>query len=153
MKIPEGTMKPTRTLFMLASEKELRFFENDGVGKGIYQIDDDKIADDLPPGYSDREGLEQAAPGQAVSGFEPPTAIADVTRDAAARDAIRHLEKVWASGRFDRIILTAEPQLLGDLRAHLPEALAGAIYAELPKDLVHVPTDDLAKHFSKTIDL
>ena len=146
-------MKPTRTLFLLASEKDLRFLENDGPGKGLYQIDDDKIAADLPAAYSDREGLEQAAPGEAVSGFEPHTAIADITRDAAARDAIAHLEKIWSTGRFDRIILTAEPQLLGDLRKHLPKALKPAVMAEMHKDLVRTPLDDLPKHFADVIDL
>ena len=40
-------------------------------------------------------------------------------------------------GRFDRIVLMAEPKFLGMIRQALPPGLEASVAAEVPKDLVH----------------
>jgi Protein required for attachment to host cells len=43
--------------------------------------------------------------------------------------------------------MAAPAKMLGELRARLPKPLADALAADLAKDLVHIPLDDLPRHF------
>jgi protein required for attachment to host cells len=61
------------------------------------------------------------------------------------------LDTKHAEGAFQRLIIAAAPQALGDLRPALSEAVRSTILAELPKDLTNIPTDKLASHFDGLI--
>ena len=57
----------------------------------------------------------------------------------------RALERGMVDNRFDALVLVAAPKLLGELRENLSRGLQQRILAELPKDLVHSDTADLAR--------
>lgn len=59
-----------------------------------------------------------------------------------ARRIVDELERAQRQHRFDRLVLMAAPEFLGDLREVMPKPLSEAIAVEIRKDLVH--QDELA---------
>jgi protein required for attachment to host cells len=53
------------------------------------------------------------------------------------------LEHRLAAGEFDRIVIVAEPRMLGAIRRKLPQQLAATVAAEVAKDLTKLPMDEL----------
>ena len=56
---------------------------------------------------------------------------------AFARRIAEELEHARQQGRFDRLVIMANPRFLGVLRRVLPPQVAQCVAAEVPKDLVH----------------
>ena len=46
---------------------------------------------------------------------------------------------------YSALIIVAPPVMLGDLRKHMPAAVAKAVVTELDKDLVNVPVDEIER--------
>jgi len=60
--------------------------------------------------------------------------------------AIAHaLERGMVDNVFDALVLVAPPKLLGELRENLSRGLQKRVLAELPKDFVHLDSEELAK--------
>ena len=54
-----------------------------------------------------------------------------------ARRIAQDLALAQRQGRFERIVIVAEPGFLGLIRQALPPGLGASVAAEVPKDLVH----------------
>lgn len=91
-------------------------------------------------------------------GARPGGSAADVPgpghREPFARRIAEEIERARLAGTLDRVVLAAEPQILGLIRTALPAASREAVAAEVAKDLVrtegralleHVPFEALAK--------
>ena len=142
-------MKPVRTLVVVANEREARLLVNEGVGKGLIQIED--VPRDAWPdaevAYSDQRGRGQAGPGTARHGMEPSTSEQRQMRERFAGHLAEKLGSVWGKGDYDRLIVAAPPKMLGALRDEMPAALKDSLAGDLDKDLVKIPLADLPKHF------
>ena len=55
------------------------------------------------------------------------------------------------SSNFDQLIVSAAPQVLGDLRKELKGTVKAKIDREFPKSLVNVPLHDLPEHLAKLL--
>jgi protein required for attachment to host cells len=143
-------MKPVRTLVVLANDREARFLENDGVGKGLHQtrhLDrEGLVSADIA--YAAQPGRSQAAPGGARHGMEPSTPEDDQNRARFAAALAAEVDKALRKGGYDRLIVSAPAKMLGALRAKLPHDAQAKIAADLSKDLIHIPVADLPRHFS-----
>ncbi|MDJ0627015.1 MAG: host attachment protein [Rhodobacter sp.] len=144
-------MKPVETLVVLANEREARVLVNEGVGKGLRQlrhlsrkaVSGDRIA------YADDSGRSRSGPGGAHHKMEPSSSEVRQNRETFAADLLGEVEKTWAKGSYDRLVISAPPKMLGAVRERLPTGLAEALTAELDKDLLHTPLAELAGHFSE----
>ena len=56
------------------------------------------------------------------------------------------LERGLSEGAFGKLVLVAEPKLLGELRENLSRGLKETVVAELNKDYVHLGTEEIRKH-------
>jgi len=65
-----------------------------------------------------------------------------------ARELIRTLEEYQRGNRFDKLAISAPPQMLGLLRSMLSDELKSVLKSELNKEIARVPTDEVAKHFA-----
>ena len=64
------------------------------------------------------------------------------------------LHAAWRHpGRFGRLVLVAEPRLLGELRAALDKPTAALVSATLDKDLVGIDNRDIPRHLGKLVQL
>jgi len=61
------------------------------------------------------------------------------------------LEKSARQGKFEHLVLIADPRSLGHLREYSGGGLKKYIIEEFPLDLAHVPTDDLSEHVGKLL--
>jgi len=68
------------------------------------------------------------------------------TKERHLAHAIAHaLERGMVDNVFDALVLVAPPKLLGELRENLSRGLQKRLLAELPKDFVHLDSEELAK--------
>lgn len=142
---------PVQTWILLASGKGARILVNDGIGHGLKPADsaaftrEPKRDRDI---YSDRPGRVHDRIGPARHAAERPTSGGEQDRRKFVDKIVGHLHKSCLAGKFDRLILVAEPSLLGLLRPALSPAVAGLVVGEIPKDLSRVETSALLEALS-----
>lgn len=102
---------------------------------------------------SDRPGRSFDSGGQGRHAMEPATDPQRHAKFEFARDLALRLEKAAARHRFERLVLVAAPQALGDLRELLPKSVQGRITAEIDKDLTKVPRQGLGRHLDQVLKL
>ena len=144
-------MKSVRTYFLVADETEARLLENRGVGNDVHQLshhteDDSGLA---PTDFADQRSSSQGAGGHARHGVDPSTTERENARNVFANYLADMVKDASQKGKFDRLALSAPPQMLGALRNALDGKVE--IYADMDKNLVNTPTDDLAKYFADLV--
>jgi protein required for attachment to host cells len=102
---------------------------------------------------SDRPGRSFDSGGEGRHAMEPPTDPQRHAKFEFARELAEHLEKAANERRFERLVLVAAPQALGDLRDLLPKAVRARVIAEIDKDLTKVPRQELGKHLAQALKL
>ena len=146
-------MRKTTTWVVVADGARARRLVNEGPGKGLEELPGGAMAAEHAPSRdikADRPGRTFDSAGQGRHAKEPPT---DPHRDAKrrfAREVAVRLDAAHKRGDFDRVVLIAPPQALGDLRACLSKGVQAKVSAELAKDLTkdltHLPIHELPDH-------
>lgn len=79
--------------------------------------------------------------------FEPHTSLKEIEHKEAARNVIKHLEKLVASNqnKYKELIIVAEPQMLGSVRHELKNGLKKMVSKEIAKDLVQHNADAIER--------
>jgi protein required for attachment to host cells len=108
-------------------------------------LDQELIGTNLPSRdiASDRPGRTFDSGGQGRHAKEPPTDPARHAQGEFARDVVRLLDERKGNRSFERLIVVAPPQFLGDLRALMSPRLQESISAEIPKDFSKLPLHEL----------
>ena len=97
---------------------------------------------------SDRPGRTFDRHGKGRHAMEPHTDPQRHAKFVFTRELATRLRTAFRKHRFNRLILAAPPQPMGDLRASLAHDVASCIEAEILKDLVHVPIKDLPSYLA-----
>ena len=146
-------MKQKKTLVVLANDGQARVLENEAPGKGLVENTDlaaDLVADP-EAARRDRRGRNYAAPGMARHAFDPPRSEAEHEEIEFAKTVVGVVEARFVKGGFDRLVLVAAPKTLGTLRDHLPQVLADALVADVPKDFLKKKPGEVVKLLQDTI--
>ncbi|MFQ6548737.1 host attachment family protein [Aestuariibius sp. 2305UL40-4] len=69
----------------------------------------------------------------------------ELAKDRFAADLADKLYKEAHSGKFDRIVLVAAPNILGELRDQLHQEVTKKVVGEIPKTLTNHPLDEIEK--------
>jgi protein required for attachment to host cells len=101
---------------------------------------------------SDRPGRTFDSGGEGRHAMEPATDPARHAQQEFARDVVRLLDEQKESRAFDRLIIVAPPQFLGDLRALMSQQLRQVVHAEIGKDLSKLPLHELQDHLAEVLD-
>ena len=147
-------MKKLRTLYLIAAEDGFKLLQTHDLGvaePALVEIDH-KTADnfsDVAYSYPSEQGRNHAGTGS--QGFENGNSGNKVEQERIrfSRHIVAALQAEWAKGTHDRIVISAGPKLLGELRDALPKALHAHVAAEMHKDLMKIPLHDLPPHFSE----
>jgi protein required for attachment to host cells len=100
---------------------------------------------------SDRPGRTFDSVGGGRHAKEPPTDPARYEKERFAHDVIERLEDDMKRHAFEKLIIVAAPQFLGDLRAAMSPQLAGCVELELNKDLSKLKPSEIFEHLRDVI--
>lgn len=140
-------MKPQKTWIVLADSGTVRIAVNDGPGKGIYGHSTEGLKAPSVTELSDAPGMTNAAVGPSRGSISEPD-LKGLAAASFAKDIVAYLETAGDHGEFERLVLVASPAMLGILRKTLTPPLKLALRAEVPKDLTHIPLNELPDHLS-----
>ena len=142
-------MKALRTWILIADGGRARLLQNDGPGKGVEAVTGSDQRNENAPDrdvFADRPGRTFDSAGHGRHGMEPPSSPHRTSKADFARSLMDDLDRKHAAGAFDRLLIVAPPQALGDLRHHLSSALKTALIAEIGKDWTKLRDDEVAQH-------
>lgn len=143
-------MKPITTWIVLADARNVRIVVNEGTGKGLYGLSAEGLEAAPVTELADEPGMTNASFGPNRGGISDPDLKTQAAR-GFADSIVAYLEDALAETRYDRLIMIAPAAMLGLLRQALTPALNKVLYADIPKDLTHVPLDDLTKHLADVL--
>jgi protein required for attachment to host cells len=148
-------MKPVVTWIVIADGAHAKIFAHDGPGKGLQPLPDlnrDQDALQAREIMADKPGrsISSAGPGSRSS-MEYHTDPVEIRERRFVEALAGTLDRKHQEGAFQRLVIAAAPNALGDLRPALSEAVKKTIVAELPKDLTNVPIPKLAEHLDGVI--
>jgi protein required for attachment to host cells len=145
--------KKVVTWVLVADATHASVFVNDGPGRGLSPADEPSFKSGVPrytrEVVSDREGRSWGAGGVGRHGMDPPTDPKRHAEASFAREVAQTIGQAALDKKFDRLVLVAPPKALGDLRAELPKHAQDRVTREIPKDLVHLDGNGLARHLTE----
>ncbi|MHC0054873.1 host attachment protein [Actibacterium sp. D379-3] len=147
----EHAMKRKRTFVLIANEQQALFLENDGIGRGLAEVG--SLRGGAKSQFSDLPGRSQATPGGTRHGFDRTTPEREHDRESFAAEVIEKAHAIWATGGYDRMVMSAPPKMLGALRDALPDPMRKALVGDMDKDLLNLALPDLPSHFEDMIAL
>lgn len=142
------------TLVVVTDSEKALFFRNLTDHEDPYLEATDKDQQDNP---SDREQSANRPGRMQDTGVRQRSAMDDtdwhqLAKERFAADLAEKLYHQAHKGDFDRLILVASPQVLGDLRDALHKEVADKVIAEIPKTLTNHPVQDIEKLVKKELD-
>ena len=143
-----------RTWILVADGSRAKVYESPGHGSALREIfHEEAAALRTREIVSDRGGRR----GDTVGGGRHDVGTSsDPQRHnerAFARHVCEFLDRAAGERAFDRLILTAAPATLGDIRDLLSKASRARVAAELDKDLVSVAPGELAGRLAEIVRL
>ena len=147
-------MKPITTWILIADGARARIVVNNGPGKGVRQLEGADFRTDHPPSgemLTDRPGRTFDSAGSGRHAMEAHGDPHRAAKQSFAAMLAEFLDDQLHDKRFDRLVVVAPAQPLGDLRAAFSEQVRTLTTAELVKDLTHVTTGDLPEHLSEVL--
>ncbi len=145
-------MKKTRTWILVADGARAQIWLSEGWGKGLTRVGVEEASGGTAPTRelgSDRPGRVQDSAGSGRHAMEPRVDWHRYEKSLFAKRMAGVLDKGAGEKAFDRLVLVAPPQALGDLRAALGKAARALVTAELDKDLTSLPPRKLIQRLEK----
>ncbi|CDM56980.1 MULTISPECIES: host attachment protein [Rhizobium] len=96
---------------------------------------------------TDKPGRTHAANGQSASAVEQ-TDWHEQAEAAFLKQVAAKMDELVREKNARRIILVAPPKALGTLRGNLTADVQAAISAEVPKDYINLPVDQIERHLA-----
>lgn len=140
-------MKHRRTWVLIADAGRARILEGDGSGKGLKPVEGMRFETDLPPTHelvNDRQSRSFESVGSArhaISGGVDPHRK---EKRRFVEDIAKVLSEKLDQKAYDRLVVVAPPQALGDFRDAIPENVRTRIVNEVAKDLTKTKNEDVA---------
>ena len=147
-------IKAQRTWILVADGARAHVVMSAGPGTDLKIVPGSEIRHVHPPTReigTDRPGRTQESVGGARHALAPRIDWHQQQKEQFARAIARKLDAEAASGSFERLVLIAPPQTLGEIRAALKPATMKRVAAEIVKDLTHVPILELGPHLADAI--
>lgn len=147
-------MKSVNTWVLVADGARARVLLSTGRGEGVKELPEGNFqSEHLPSGdiMADREGRSFDSQGKGRHAMERRSDPHRSAKKAFAGTLAAMLDEQAARNSFDRLVIVAPPQMLGDLRAALSPRVGDKLHAELAKDLTHMRDDELMPHLADAL--
>jgi len=140
-------MKKTITWVLVADGSRAAIYRNDGPGRGLEALPDRRFEIELPPDRAlrdDRPGRSFESASEARHAMSPPTDFHRREKEWFAEQLAGAVEQAAKTGDYDRLVIVAPPQALGNLRDALGDHAKARLAGELNKDLTAMKPDEIA---------
>ncbi len=145
---------PTRTWVLIGDGEKAIVLRNAGDEEYLNLVVERVLEHENPPTReqgSDRPGRHADAP---VPGSDQRSAFEEadwhrLEKTRFAGEIAKRLYKLAHQGRFDRLVVVAPPQTLGDLRRTFHDEVKRRIIGELDKSLTHHPVWEIERHLQR----
>lgn len=147
-------MKPVKTCILVADGAHARVFLNEGPGKGIEELEEYSEDNDLRESReiaSDAPGRSFESGGDGRHAMEPPTDPKQHEKQEFHREIADRIEMAMKRHKFDKLVVVAPPETLGNLRDEFGKSAAVKIHAEVNKNLIKASRDELLGHLGDVI--
>lgn len=135
------------TLVLIADSEKALMLRNEGDEKYLQLVVEHKREQENPP------NREQAANrrGRMFDGNGHRSAVDDtdwhqLAKERFAADLAEMLYTRAHKGEFERLLLVAPPQALGEIRGHLHQEVTDKMIGEIAKDLTNHPIDKIEEN-------
>lgn len=143
-------MKPAETWVVVADGAKARIFRVARAERRFELVSEMSSADARRKSselMTDRQGRATDASGVGQrSAMDAPTDPQRHEKERFARQLAEALEEALNARRFEKLLLVAAPQALGDLRATLDSRVRDRVEEEIDKDLTQESPAELAGH-------
>lgn len=92
---------------------------------------------------SDTSGRVYRAQGPGTHSMKPRSDPHELAEEQFSRSLTQKVEKAAQLGRFDQLLVVADPKTMGRLRQQMNRAVAGKVTDEVSLDLVGMPLPQL----------
>ena len=139
------------TWLLVADRARARLFDYPRAADGLVELQDfinpdgHKLGRDAQRGPLPRAQESTSAMRHAI---EPRTSPEDKSSDRFARELGDALERGRVDHRYERLVLVAPPEFLGNLHRTLGKQVQNCIVAEVDKDLTAMPATKLGETLS-----
>lgn len=136
-----------RSLIIVADRESALFFRHGFPGAPLEPVGEVQRASqgDRP---ADRPGRIFQSVNMARSSTEPTTSIQQAERQAMAAEIVARAHAALDADDVDRLVLIAEPKLLGELRQALRKSARERVVLELDRNLTKTDANTLARRLS-----
>lgn len=148
--------KKSMTWILVADGARARVLASEGPGKALYDaFDRDFVGKKelMREMVSDKPGRTQGSADSSHHAFGPKKEWHRFEKQVFAKRMAELLEQTAMQNAYDRLILVAPPQALGDLRSALGAHAQKKVIGELDKDLTHMTDHQVAEHLKDIVQL
>ncbi|MEW7009375.1 MULTISPECIES: host attachment protein [unclassified Lentilitoribacter] len=142
-------MKAAITWILVANGERARIFEVHGVGNGLNELTEREIFADLDEKHTDQKGRTFSSTQYRRSALEPHEEL----RNNFVIQIVEQLETWNLETHYDRLIICAAPNILGQLRKEVSGNIRAKISAEIPKNMVSAELPKLMSLFGDYVAL
>lgn len=146
----ESVNVPANALVLVSDGRHARLLRNRGTPVKPQLIIEQALDRVNPPTReqgSDKPGRRQGPEGGGRGAIEQ-TDWHQLEEERFAADIADLLYKLGHAGGYDELVVVAPPKMLGDLRAKFHPEVAGAVVAELPRDLTQYSVPEIGRLLS-----
>lgn len=146
----ESVHVPSNALVLVSDGRRARLLRNHGTPVKPELIVEQAIDRENPPTReqgTDKPGRRQGPAGSTGGSIEP-TDWHQRSEEQFAAELAEMLYKFAHAGKFEELVVVAPPKMLGDLRAKFHPEVAGAVVAELPRDLTQYSVPEIGQMLS-----
>ncbi len=144
-----------KTWVLLAQRANARLYEQEKAGGELHRVQEIPH----PEGRLKNREISSDKSGRLFDSFHSRHTVSKSPdpKEQVAREFAQHLAQILQQGRtgnrYQKLVLVAEPQFLGELRAALDSHTAALVTGSLDKDLLEIPDRDLPAHLEKLLHI
>jgi protein required for attachment to host cells len=147
-------MQHTRTWILIADAQHARALASIGPASRLEPVPVMARENALPKTsdlMSDRQGRSFESTGATRHPMEPRSDPREQLKIRFAGELVEALDAQLSAGAFQRLVMVAPPQFLGELRSALTPRLKAALHGDLAKDLTKVPDHEIRGHLGELV--
>ena len=138
---------PHKTFVVVADGKKMLFFRNEG-DAAFPKLEVERKREQEDPKDRDLKTDQAGRAAESMSGGRSTYEEVDfhqLEEDRFAHETADMLKRRALRNDFDSLIVVAPPRTLGELRKHYHKEVEKRLVAEVAKDLVNVPVEEIER--------